>query len=188
MNADPLRPALAARKIPGRPWPKTCSASTWEPPRRPTPRFRPRTCCSTSRLRRPPGGEDPRPATESPRGRLPSEKNPQRPERHESRRPERSPARPPRAERTRPAPPQPDDDFGADLDLEAPFGGAREPERESPNEEPAGARRIGRERTASSTPRARGAAGASSRVTRDARTNKPRRANRKSRLASHPLG
>src|SRR5580704_5771918 len=53
-------------------------------------------------------------------------KTPERSGHRESRRPERGPSRPPRAQRT----PPPDDDFGADLDLEAPFAGSREPEPE----------------------------------------------------------
>ena len=61
-------------------------------------------------------------------------KEPERSERQGPRRRDRGPARPPRPERAAPPPPA-DDDFGADLDLEAPFGGSRTPELDSSSED-----------------------------------------------------
>ena len=159
MNADPLRAALAARKILGRPWPKICSVSTWVPARRPTPRFLPRICCSTSRLRRPPRRRLPLHLPQSPRGPLPSKKNPR--DRRGTNRdgpsvvllalPVRSAsvgASPrPRRFRGRPRPRGPFRQRGRAGTRISQRGAGRTPG-------------IDRERTASSTPRARGAAGA----------------------------
>src|ERR1700693_1059497 len=87
-----------------------------------------------------PTGDSPQPTHD--RGTSQPRREPERPGRSGSGRPEsaRSETRRPapdsgRSSRAQRTPPPADDDFGADLDLEAPFGGSREPEAETPSEE-----------------------------------------------------